>query len=104
MFGYMATLWGIAFLSFLSFLYAQIVLVERLSSQYTELYKRLGEPWSFWSGPRNFKFVFMFLLAKGFRKEELDKTTVFWCKVGSYGLSIFYLLILIGIVVMGKTT
>ncbi len=71
---------------------AQFVLVQRLSDQYPETYRQLGSPWSFWTGPRNFRFDF-FILSRGFVKYKFDSKTIRWCNIASISLSLFFLLI-----------
>ncbi|MGH1540021.1 MAG: hypothetical protein ACRBHB_06345 [Arenicella sp.] len=83
-FSYLIILVSVGFFCFLMFIIAQVVLVERISLKYPELYESLGKPWSFWSGPRNFKFAFTFILARCFKLEKLDEITHNWCEVPIY--------------------
>ncbi len=84
-------------LSFITFLYVEYVLIGRISKTYPDLYDRLDRPWYFWAGPRNFYFIFSFILARNFTKEDLDRNTIQWCNIASVSLTLFYLVVLVGV-------
>ncbi len=89
----LALLSTLGLLSFSIFLAAQFILIERIWDKYPDLYKRLGRPWPFWSGPRNFQFGIRFILARKFTDESLDSNTNHWCNVASISLSLFFMVV-----------